>query len=197
MTTYLLAGGCDSQYEAYGSKLAAEVRKLHHGPLRILSCPFASPRGDWERKFVSRKAWFHRFFGEHIGVHMAMPDNLEGQISAAHVVYLHGGDGVLLSHFLAPLGDPAKTFAGKIVVGSSAGANWLATTHWSGSWRTVRKGRGILPHAIMVHYGSRFFDDDPRGAIDWASAESELRAALPEGAPITHIPEGAFITIAR
>lgn len=193
MTRYILAGGGDRKSPDYGEKLAAEVRKHHEGPLHVLSCLFAEPREVWETKFEQRKAWFRQVFGPETEVELAFPDKFRAQAKAADLIYLHGGDDVLLAHYLDQHTDIEQLFAGKIVVGSSAGADWLSSNYWTCDWREARKGSGLTPANIMVHYNSDFGADTPRGAIDWQAAEAELRAKLKPDDSILRLWEGEFI----
>lgn len=194
VTKYILAGGGDyKNTQTFSPRLAAEVRKQITGPVKVLSCLFAEPREVWEAKFAKREPWFRQMFGDDTSVELAFPDVFSEQVSKADVVYLHGGDDALLGHYLDQVKDIRGLFADKIVVGSSAGANWLSSACWTCDWRAVRHGAGLVPLNIIVHYGSDFGEHDPRGPIDWQSAETDFQAVLETGAQITRLPEGEFV----
>lgn len=193
MTTYILAGGADRKTPEFGERLAAEVHKKINRPVRVLSCLFAEPREVWSEKFASRMPWFQQFFGAATDVELAFPDQFPDQARRADVIYLHGGDDVLLGHYLDAYNDIRDMFLGKIVVGSSAGADWLSTNFWACDWRKTMHGSGIVPLSIIVHSGSDYGNEDTRGPIDWQLAEAEFQAAIGAGKTITHLPEGEFV----
>jgi hypothetical protein len=194
MTTYILVGGGDRKSTEYGKNLAAEVYKRHPtSTLHVLSCYFAEPREDWETKFAQRQEWFRQVFGEEAVIKLAFPDTFREQVKQADVIYIHGGDDTLLSYYLNQYGKISEMFAGKVVVGSSAGADWLSASFWTCDWRQTREGAGLVSLNIIVHYGSNFGSSDPRGVIDWERAEAELRAQLKPGGQITRLPEGEFV----
>ena len=195
MTTYILAGGADRKKPKFGEKLTAEVHKRIDGPVRVLSCVFAEPREMWSEKFASRKPWLRQLFGDDTETELAFPDQFREQIKRANVIYVHGGDDALLGHYLNQYGDIRELFEGKIVVGSSAGADWLSANFWTCDWRQSMQGSGIVPLNIMVHYGSAYGADDPRGPIDWQKAEAEFQAAIGADKTITHLPEGEFVVV--
>lgn len=196
MIKYILAGGNDRESENYGQALAAEIFKTHPKPVHILSCAFASPREEWEVKFNVREQWFKRAFGSKTQVAMASPGTFRRQVNEADVIYLHGGDEDLIAYRMRRFQNLTDLFAGKIIVGSSAGAGWLANTFWTCDWREVRQGSGLAPLNIIPHYGSSTYGkDDPRGPIDWQKANQALQAAIGSVQVVTPLHEGQFTVV--
>ncbi|HSX31008.1 MAG TPA: Type 1 glutamine amidotransferase-like domain-containing protein [Candidatus Saccharimonadales bacterium] len=196
MTKYILVGGADRASPNYLHDLKAEIAKTIHGPLRVLSCFFAEPREVWEEKFKVRIAWFRSGLGDKTHLDLAFPDSFEQQVQASDVIYLHGGDDVLLAHYLDNIPDLAKLWDGKVIVGSSAGANYLARYYWTCDWRQARQGRGltdlnVIPHFESLQYGKL----DPRGPIDWAAARHELQTLVEPGGHVTPLREGQFVAV--
>ena len=195
-TKYILAGGNDRESYDYGKALAAEVFKTCTPPLRVVSCAFASPREDWEAKFSVRQEWFKQAFGGKTKVVMAFPDNFREQVREADVVYFHGGDDDLIAYRLSQFDKLSELFAGKVVAGSSAGADWLSAGFWTCDWRAVRQGSGLTPLNIIPHYESATYgQDDPRGPIDWGKAKEQLQIAIGPDQKVTPLREGEFISI--
>lgn len=192
MTKFILAGGADRKFSTFGKRLSQEVNKTT-APRTILSCNFAVPREDWEEKFIAKKEWFEEHFGQGVEVVLAMPNKFEEQVESADLIYLHGGDDTLLHYWLGKY-DLSKLFSGKIVVGSSAGANALAHTYWTCDWREVQQGLGLVPGNVITHFESEEYGVfDPRGPINWGIAKEELMNALNNNYPISTLHEGEFV----
>jgi hypothetical protein len=195
MTTCILAGGADKKNPSYNTELAAEVRKIAPGPLRVLSCFFAEPREVWEGKVASRTDWFKTVFGADTQITLAFPDVFAEQIEACDLVYLHGGDDVLLETYLNRYPDLAELWRDKIVIGSSAGANYLAVKYWTCDWRMVRTGSGLSGLNVIPHFESETYGkEDPRGPIDWQAAKAELQAVVGDET-VTVVSEGEFTVV--
>lgn len=198
MTKYILAGGADRKYAVYGEKLAAEVSPARSEPLVLLGCFFAVPREEWEAKFADRKQWYTGVFGPKTKAILAFPDTFTKQVKNADIIYLHGGDDVLLSHYLNTFDNLAALWAGKTVIGSSAGADYLAESFWTGDWREVRQGSGLSGLNILAHYESEEYgQEDPRGPIDWSAAERELRQAIGPDKTVVLLREGDIRVVER
>jgi hypothetical protein len=192
MTRYILAGGADRHAPDYPAALEAAVGTMSQPP-RILSCLFAVPREDWEEKLSQFVAFFKGVFGEATVCTLAFPDTFYEQAAAADIIYIHGGDDALLAHYMESYPDlTTRLFKDKIVVGSSAGASFLSSSYWTCDWRAVRKGSGITPFNVVVHYESDFGATDPRGPIDWQQARAELQAHVGAEA-VTPLAEGAVV----
>lgn len=198
MTKYILAGGADRKFPSYGRNLAVEVFKSIKKPTKILSCFFAAPREDWEGKFAERQEWFHDTFGEDAKIVLAMPDTFLAQIKEVDIIYLHGGDETLLAHYLDGYGGLGQAWQGKIIVGTSAGAEYLARDYWTCDWRQVKTGKGLVDLHVITHFDSEEYGkSDSRGPIDWEAAQDELQATLEPGEEITILREGEFVVVER
>jgi peptidase S51-like protein len=195
VTKYILAGGNDRLDDTYGTRLAIEIRKQFAGPVRLLSCFFADPEGVWSDKASYWETWFRMHLGDDLQYAVASLEQLELQVKTADVVYLHGGESnELIVERMKAFPDVAEDFAGKVVVGSSAGANYLSCKFWTRSKRQVMDGAGIVPYGMMVHYGS-VDGGFGSGSVDWANAERAVRDAVGPDIEILKIPEGQFVVI--
>lgn len=190
-TRFILAGGNDRATKQYWQELAKATP--HTKPLHVLSCMFARDDTRWEKLFEEFREFFKIAFGNDVVLELASQDRLSEQIKAADVVYLHGGsDGEELKRTLLAVPGLQQQFEDKIVIGSSAGAQFLSTKFWSVGKREVREGAGLTPLNIIVHYGSDFGSDDPRGPIDWQRAEQELQKGIGDE-NVTRLLEGKFV----
>jgi hypothetical protein len=195
MTTYILAGGNDRSTPGYGERLAAEITKLKPNP-HILSCFYAWPEAVWEDKAKTWHEWFEQNFGPRIGYDYASKDRFLSQIDTADVVYLHGGNTAMMLDALPDASQLKAHFEGKIVVGSSAGANVLSTNFWSSTKARPLRGLGLVKLNIMVHYGKLTHEKLARTSEDWRREEAEF-AKFINGLNIVRLPEGQFIKLAN
>jgi hypothetical protein len=191
VTKYILAGGNDLGFSGYGMSLAEEVYTTVNRPAKILSCFFADPE-PWQGELRARDwiVWFRKCFGDETLYDYVRPDTMQSQMLATDVIYLHGGDNQTLVNRLISYPELSQWFEGKVVIGSSAGANFLAQHYWARSKQQVLKGAGILPRNVMVHYGT---DDAGGPKTDWQSVEEEL-TMLDGGRPLL-LREGQFQVI--
>ena len=190
-TTYILAGGLDRAHPEYWDNLGSEVKVSR--PVKLLSCFFSMPKQDWEEKFEGFKPFFTRAFGDDVECELADPNIFIEQVKRSTVIYLHGGSSHRLKTVLARYGNLRSHFRGKIIIGSSAGANYLSSVGWSPSLREVIKGSGMVPWNVIVHYGSTFADDEVMGPIDWEEARRQIEDILPRGSKTTPLYEGEFL----
>lgn len=188
-TTFILAGGNDRTTKGYGKHLADELAK-HVSRPKILSCFFSAPESDWPTKAKDWKEWFSAHIAQPFTYDYAKRTTFLEQMDAADVIYFHGGDTALLLKTLPDTATLKAHFPGKVVIGSSAGANMLSTHYWSSSRGVLGQGRGILDVNIMVHYGS----DDKRIGADWKREEAEFQETIGTD-KIMRLPEGQFVVI--
>lgn len=194
MTTYILAGGADRSNQGYWQNLAKVMPNKKS--LRVLSCMFArvSPEGereDWQALFDSFAPYFKTAFGDDGVFELADAENLAAQIEQADVIYLHGGQTETLMEVFGQYEDLGQRFAGKIIVGSSAGAQLISKKFWKIDTQKIGTGLGLVDCSIVVHYDSDFGSDDLGQRIDWDKAVSELQDVIGDNI-VTKIREGEF-----
>lgn len=193
MTKYIVVGGAEIRNSADGGlALGSEIAAGRHG-LKVLSCNFAVAREFWEGVFPVRQAFLKKILDEDTECRLAMPQGFADQIAWADIVYVHGGDNHLLEYYFDQHKNLTDLWRGKTVVASSAGGQYLSYATWSSDWRSVLMRRDILHIKFIPHFGAISPKDDPRGQIDWASAEQALRATG-EDMPLHALAEGAYVT---
>jgi peptidase E len=84
----------------------------------------------------------------------AVHENFIDQVSAAQSIHITGGETAALIKDIQNYPDFAAAIEGKVVGGSSAGANLLSTYCFSNSAGGVIEGLGVLPIRLLVHYGN-------------------------------------------
>lgn len=187
---FVLAGGSDSAYPAYWERLAAVIKKEVARP-RILSCLFARPeaaRPEARARFDDK---FHELFGTETIVISADEENFYTQIAEADVIYLHGGTTKLLREAIPDIDRFRQQVKGKIIVGSSAGANFLSAACFSPSANETMRSSGIASVGVVVHYGVEQFDGRTFTRQDWQSVTRQA-AELAGELPLLLLPEGEF-----
>jgi hypothetical protein len=89
-----------------------------------------------------------------------------------------------------------KHFQGKVIIGSSAGANMLSKCFWSSKRAVFGEGLAILDINVMVHHGALDHEGRKRTPEDWQREEAEFQERIGDG-KITHLPEGQFVVIEK
>jgi hypothetical protein len=114
------------------------------------------------------------------------------------ILYLHGGDETLLAHYLNSYVGLEQAWQDKVIIGTSAGAEYLARDYWTCDWRQVRTGKGLVDLHVITHFDSEEYGrSDPRGPIDWEAAQDEFQATLEPGEEITILREGESVVVER
>lgn len=81
--------------------------------------------------------------------------DFSNQLKSADVVFLKGGITLSLYKILKKVPNLEKSFSGKIIAGSSAGALVLAKYYYDGDYDTYNEGLGILPIKMICHWGEQ------------------------------------------
>ncbi len=190
MTKYILAGGCDRKHPEYVQSLARLILSEKPSP-KILSCLFAVEGQEREEKFEEYRSYFLPDFGPKADMIMANQDTFIEQLDDSDVIYLHGGSTDLLAKTMSKYPEFSSHLANKIVVGSSAGANYIARAGYSPSLKQTNTLSGLVDIACIVHYGSSGFSGMEFTDEFWQAALAEMKE-LAIGRPIVLLPEGTF-----
>lgn len=194
-TVYILAGGNDRKVEDFGKRLNDEIAKHVSNP-KILSCFFSAPPEAWEEKAEDWRNWFSAHLTQSFTYDYAKHKTFLEQIDTADVVFFHGGDTKLLLEKLPNVQTLREHFTGKVVIGSSAGANMLSTHYWSSTRGGTCAGLGILDVNVMVHYRSPDASGHKRTPEDWEREEAEFQKHIGDQ-EITYLREGQLVTIEK
>ncbi len=214
MTKYILQSGNVKNYpekmKKYNEEIFRDFTEDHKNNIdrdiitvnktvKVLFCFFSQKREDWETKY---KDYSDKLKGDalvdlrlELEIKMASPDEFVAQCQWAEVIMIAGGDDDVLQYRMSKF-DVPKIWEGKIVTGSSAGADYLVNSFWTLDWRKVMDGSGILPIKFIPHYRSaEYAKDDPRGEVDWKKAYEELENYGDKDLPIYTLKEGDFVVI--
>lgn len=195
MATYVLAGGNDSDYPEFGTRLANFVISHVSSP-KILDVFFAVDESKHDDKVAMWQDWYNQYFGANIERRNATTATFEQDVEWADVIYFHGGQTALLMEVMK--GYTAEQlrllFGSKIVVGSSAGANFLSLTNYSLTAREIMPGKGVVSCAAVVHYLVKDFDGSVYSLDDWRSIVDQIKDKA-DGLPTLLLPEGTFSVV--
>lgn len=194
-TIFILAGGSDRKVSGFAKRLEDEITK-HVSRPKILSCFFSSPEDQWVTKYREWREWLNESFTRKFTYEYARKTPFLKQVDAADVIFLHGGNTQLLFDTLPAAEELTSHFEGKVVIGSSAGANVLSKDYWSSSRAVPAHGLGIVDVNIMVHYGTVSHEGRERTLEDWKKEEAEFKKFI-GGGKIARLPEGQFIVIKK
>lgn len=195
MTIYILAGGGGSEYPEYMAQLGRIVHAEVSMP-KILSCGFSSDDARAEEKFPKHRKVFEEGFGDFAEFVMAKKEVFVEQVRVADVVYFHGGSTNSLVEAMAAYPGIKKEFEGKIIIGSSAGANYLSSCGFSPSISDIGQSGGIVDAAVVVHYGSAGFNGMTFTPDYWRRAAEMVRQASGKN-EVLLLPEGTFAVIRK
>lgn len=195
MTLYILAGGRDRAYPEFWDQLSEVVQREVPSP-KILSCMFASDEDAAEARFEGYKSTFAQYFAES-SLTLARHDVFYEQIESSDVIYLHGGRTSRLLEAIPEYDRFRHAVEGKIVIGSSAGANFLSTVCYSPSSNVYMRASAILPVASVVHYGTAEFEGRLISADEWQRVRNGLTEEVQGQLPVVLLPEGQFSLLAQ
>jgi peptidase E len=191
-TYYLLAGGNDRDHDNFANRFVSFVSQHVEEKVRFLSCFFGRDESAWDRSSNDWSHWLGTQFSSDLAYSVATRDSFREQVADADVIYLHGGMTKLLLEGLAPFGDLAAMFEGKIVIGSSAGANVIASTYYSPKSDTSGKGRGLVNVSAIVHYGANDGGDVSLTHEQWQRVIDITEGTAGHSEELVLLPEGSF-----
>lgn len=156
MTKFILHGGYapaahEPDYQDVFGLLASSLAR----GATVVALNFAAARERQSDIFKSQQAQFASVAnGRQLNFIQASedPGSLGEQISSAAALFIRGGNELLLLPVLRALPNFVSLIDGKIIVGSSAGANTLARYYFSNSRSAVEEGLGILAIKTICHY---------------------------------------------
>ena len=192
-TKFILVGGYPRKAPDWGKVFCEEVVRGFKPPVKILDCLFARPKEDWDKVFAEDKDFFTNFLpNTQIEVRLADSSKFIEQADWASAIYLRGGSTEPLLKLLKRNQGWEKYLSGKTLAGSSAGAHAITKYHYGLHELKPRKGLGLLPAKVIVHYRSDY--NAPN--IDWDKAYAELKN-YKEDLPLYALREGEFVVIER
>lgn len=192
MAHYILIGGNWKFAGDRGTSLCSTLAPYVSQPATILICLFGLAPHTWGEHFQRIVSVFESHLDQ-VSYQLAQPESFIKQIQTADVVYLNDGDNLLTERVMHKFRDLTVALQDKVVVGSSAGANILATAYYTRTYGMVRDGLGVLPIKLITHYGS--VPDNAVNNLDWEAAKQQLSSYGNSALPLYTVSEGKFIEL--
>jgi len=182
-------GGRPWEADDKGQMFAKALSRYFPNQVKIAFCIFAQPEADWEDTKERNISMFDQFStGRQVSYQTMTADNFTEVSAWADIIYLPGGDPFKLLEKLKPF-DLKKLWYGKVIAGSSAGADLFCVGFTYLQDRTIGQGLGWVPATCIPHWRDKFEDYTDK---DWDWAEQECLKQYPK-LPVLTIPEGEFV----
>jgi hypothetical protein len=173
MTKYILIGGYIHKAEDGGKAFCEEMIKgIQSRPVKILDCLFARNEDTWEAKFKDDREFFERNLQD-FEIELASPGTFIEQVKNSDVIFFQGGTPRLLMSHLDADGAWIKELGGKVLVGSSGGADTIAKYYAVGKTSNIGEGLGLLPIKFIPHWKSAEYAQGLD--IDWDALFEKLK----------------------
>ena len=189
MTKYFLHGGRTSEPGEENRKFTREFFGVDKDEVNILLVYFARSRVDWAIKSEQDQARIcQENTGKTLNFKIASEIDFLEQTAWADVIYLSGGDGVLIKNALSAYKNITELFSGKTILASSAGVNVLAKYYYDNDYDRIEEGLGLLNIKTLCHFGpgnSHGKDYDQKLTELKSYGEDQETLAIPEQTYVT------------
>lgn len=193
MIKYILIGGHIHKALDEGKAFCDELLNNNEGKqIKILDCLFARPQQEWDTKFQDDKSFFQKHL-QNYEIKLAVPERFLEQIKESDVVFFQGGVPHQLMSIIETAGDWIKELDGKVLVGSSGGADAICKYYGVGKTSNIGEGLGLLPIKFIPHWKSDYV---PGVIIDWDRLYENLKS-YKEDLEVVTVREGEFVAIIK
>lgn len=174
MTKYILAGGAIHKALDNGKAFIEElVKDAPNKPVRILICLFAVSKDLWIEKFEGDQEFFSKFISN-FELELADEEIFTEQVKKSDVVFIRGGYTKPLIELLSRDLSWAQEIEGKIIAGTSAGAEAIAKYYHVTKTNRTGTGLGLLNIKFVPHWESNFFDGEKHN-VDWNKIYTDFK----------------------
>jgi len=186
MKRLILTGGRPWLAGEGGKDFVDAVLRYLPNEVKLAFCIFAQPKSEWEETRRINMDMFEACKKGHTITYRTLTMENFAEVSAwADIVYLPGGNPFALYTAVTAAGDVAKLWDGKLMAGSSAGADVFCAGFTYLQDKTFGHGLGWVPATCIPHWQSDFngYTD-----ADWDWAEQESLRQFP-ALPVLCLPE--------
>jgi len=189
MTKYILVGGYVHKAEDGGRAFCEELVKdfSHKKPIKILDCMFARKKENWQLGLEQDKIFFSKFIKDFV-LELADPETFTEQVKNSDIIFFQGGIPYSLISILNKNDEWLKQLDGKVLIGTSGGADAISKYYGVGKTGNVGDGLGLLAIKFIPHWLS---DYGVGLNINWNQLKEELKN-YKEELPIHTLREGEF-----
>lgn len=195
MIKYILVGGYVNKAQDEGMAFCEELIKgIDKKPIKILDCMFACKKEDWQDSMNKDNVFLSKFIKD-FELELADPDKFTEQVKNSDIIYLRGGYTSPLMEALNKDKSWIKELDGKVLAGTSAGADAIAKYYTVLKTHRIGDGLGLLPVKFIPHWKSDYSDDEVRD-INW-DEELEKLKSYKEDLPIYTLAGGEFVVFEK
>ena len=127
--------------------------------LTILLVYFARPESQWSELQEDDTNNFKNNTDKNCTFLTASLSDFQNQLSGADIIFFKGGDGPALIETISRFKNFEGLINGKVVGGTSAGANLFSRYFYSLRGRRVIEGLGILNIKLFTHYRDQYVEE--------------------------------------
>lgn len=189
MTKYILVGGRIHKAIDGGRAFCEElVRDINKNPIKILDCTFALSIDRWSEQAKEDQEFFSKYISN-FELELANPPQFTKQVRESDIIFFRGGHVSPLMELLNENLDWIKEIEGKVIAGTSAGADIISKYYFVGKTARIGCGLGLLPIKFIPHFRSDYEGEEKD--INWEKALQELKD-YEEDLEIVTLKEGEF-----
>jgi peptidase E len=191
MKRLILMGGRPWFAADKGKRFTESLFRYAPKEVKVAFCIFAQPEIDWKETRDWNTSMFDAFKAERTILYQTMTETNFAEVSAwADIIYVPGGDTNLLMDRLATCGDIASLWDGKVVAGSSAGADFMCEGFIYLQEKSYGRGLNWVKATMIPHWRSP--DWEGYTSSDWDQMERKSLQEAP-GTPVLCVPESEFV----
>lgn len=125
------------------------------------------------RKFARDQEYFSKFLSD-FELELADENVFTEQVKNSDVIFLRGGHTSPLMNLLTRNTNWLQELDGKVLAGTSAGAEAISKYYFVTKTNRNGEGLGLLPIKFIPHWKSIYFDNEPQN-IDWNKIYSDFK----------------------
>lgn len=187
MTRYIISGGDSTLTAQAEANFYSSMLTLAPTNPAVLLILFARPEHDYSQILEQTSQQISKYVNvSALNVASGSKSVFMKQLRLADIIIIRGGDTKKLLLALKKLNIKNADLSEKVIVGSSAGANVLASNYYSLTNKRVEAGLGLIKINLVVHYRSKKYK-----GIDWDGISLRFKDQLPTVA----LPEQILLTI--
>ena len=139
MITYILIGGHIDRAQDGGQAFCKElITSVSERPIKILDCLFGRSEDSWKERFEYDENFFLKNLNT-FELELAVPEKFIEQVKNSDVIFFQGGDPSRIIACLSTMAHWINECDGKVIVGSSAGADILVQYYGVGKTFSIRE----------------------------------------------------------
>jgi peptidase E len=195
MTKYILHGGATGLPCENNDRYYREIINSASEVAKVLLVYFSVEESRWPEIFENHKKLFLAQAGNkkiEFTIASKNTDEFVNQVKSNDVVFIRGGNTLMLQRQLGKVANFERLLEGKTVAGSSAGALVFSRYYFDQDYDKMLEGLGILPVKMITHYLSD-------GKYAATSGKDRLRALenYKEKLPVYSIRETEYMIVEK